>query len=281
MNNNIAFVLRRRSIRILMILFILLSSLLCLFTFRPTLVTDLGYYTRPFWDKNPNTFKKIPHYYAEDVPLQDLCQLHGWKLKNKTDQEQVKVYDAIIFSVELDLLEVRIRELWDVVDTFIILESNATFTGKTKPLTFNEHKKDFDFAKEKILHVMIDQYELPPGEGPFYNEGKMREAMNDALMSGGVRTGDLVLMSDVDEIIRAKTLLLLKMCDGVPDELHLQLRNYMFSFEFFLDSSSWRAHVVKYIEGGTFYAHGQITKNLLSDAGKRKAQIYYASLKSH
>lgn len=278
MNKNLAYILRKRSIRILMILFVLLSSLLCLFAFRPTLVTDLGYYTRPIWDKNPNNFKKIPHYYAEDVPLENLCELHGWKLRDNnsiTKEEQVKVYDAIIFSVELDLLEVRIRELWDVVDVFVILESNATFTGKPKPLTFNEHKQDFEFAKTKVRHVMIDQYELPPGEGPFYNEGMMRNAMNDALVDAGVKTGDLVLMSDVDEIIRAKTLLLLKMCNGVPDELHLQLRNYMFSFEFFLDSSSWRAHIVRYIKGETFYTHGQITENLLSDAGKEGREQAY------
>jgi beta-1,4-mannosyl-glycoprotein beta-1,4-N-acetylglucosaminyltransferase len=198
--------------------------------------------------------------------MEDLCRLHGWKLKDQTTDE-TKVYDAIIFSVELDLLEVRIRELWDVVDKFVILESNATFTGKPKELTFNDHKVQFEFAASKIHHVMINQYELPPGEGPFYNEGKMREAMNQALVDAGVKTGDMVLMSDVDEIIRAKTLLVLKQCQGVPETLHLQLRNYMFSFEFFLDTASWRAHIVRYTAGETFYSHGQITENLLSDAG--------------
>lgn len=264
--NSFAFLVRKRSVRMLMILVMIITSLLCLVRLQPTLVTDLGYYTRPFWDKNPNEFKMIPHYYAEDVPMEDLCRLHGWKLKDETI-DKTKVYDAIIFSVELDLLEVRIRELWDVVDRFVILESNATFTGKTKNLTFNDHKDQFTFAASKIHHVIIDQYELPPGEGPFYNEGKMRETMNGALIDAGVKTGDMVLMSDVDEIIRAKTLLVLKKCEGVPENLHLQLRNYMFSFEFFLDTASWRAHIVKYTAGETFYSHGQITENLLSDAG--------------
>ncbi|KAI9273947.1 beta-1,4-mannosyl-glycoprotein 4-beta-N-acetylglucosaminyltransferase-like protein [Helicostylum pulchrum] len=267
MNGNVAFLLRKRSIRVFLILLLVISSLLCLITVQPTLVTDLGYYTRPFWDQDPNRFEMIPHYYAEDVPLKDLCSLHGWKMKSDQDQKKVKVYDAIIFSVELDLLQIRIRELWDVVDTFIILESNATFTGKSKPYTFNQHKQEFAFASSKIHHVMIQQYALPPGEGPFYNEAKMRESMNAEIVKAGAKTGDMILMSDVDEIIRSKSLYLLKMCDGVPDKLHLQLRNYMFSFEFFLDSSSWRAHIVRYTAGDTFYTHGQITENLLSDAG--------------
>lgn len=257
---------RKRFVRILMILAMIMTSLLCLVRLQPTLVTDLGYYTRPFWDKDPNKFTMIHHYYAEDVPMKDLCLLHGWNLKDLAT-DKTKVYDAIIFSVELDLLEIRIKELWDVVDTFVVLESNATFTGKTKNLTFNDHKDRFKFAASKIHHVMIDQYELPPGEGAFYNEGKMREAMNQALADAGIKTGDMVLMSDVDEIIRAKSLLILRQCDGIPKNLHLQLRNYMFSFEFYLDNASWRAHIVKYIAGETFYTHGQITENLLSDAG--------------
>lgn len=268
MNNNVAFLLRKRPFKALLVLLLVLSSIFCLVSVQPTLVTDFGYYTRPFWDRDPNSFRMIPHYYAEDVPLEDLCQLHGWKLKNESERNNVKVFDAIIFSVELDLLQVRIKELWDIVDVFIILESNATFTGKSKPYIFNEHKKDFEFASAKIHHVMIEQFELPLGEGPFYNEGLMRESMNKAIVEAGVKNNDMILMADVDEIIRSKSLNVLKMCDGVPDELHLQLRNYMFSFEFFVDQSSWRAHIVRYTAGNTFYTHGQITENLLSDAGK-------------
>ncbi|OBZ83533.1 Beta-1,4-mannosyl-glycoprotein 4-beta-N-acetylglucosaminyltransferase [Choanephora cucurbitarum] len=234
---------------------------------QPTLFTDLGYYTRPIWDKNPNKFEIIPHYYSEDVPLKDLCKLHGWELKDETEITKSKVYDAIIFSVELDLLEIRIRELWDVVDTFVILESNATFTGETKSYTFEQHKKQFAFAASKIHHTMIQQTELPTGESPFYNEIGMRRAMNQALSDAGVKQGDLVVMSDVDELIRGKSLLLLKSCRGIPDRMHLQLKNYIYSFEFPLDMQSWRAHIVRFDTTETFYSHGQISDYLLADAG--------------
>ncbi|GAN05395.1 beta-1,4-N-acetylglucosaminyltransferase-like protein [Mucor ambiguus] len=260
----------RRCMHLCLIMMFIASTLIYLIHSHSTLVRDIGYYTRPLWDKNPNKFKTIPHYYAEDVPMETLCQLHGWKMKPKDELAKNKVYDAIIFSVELDLLEIRIKELWKVVDTFVILESNATFTGVTKNLTFNEHKKRFQFAASKIHHVIIDQYALPAGEGPFYNEGKMREAMDQALVDAGAKTNDLIIMSDVDELPRAQTIEIISSCEGVPEMLHLQLRNYMYSFEFYVDISSWRAHVVKYNAGHTFYTHGQITEDLLSDAGNHK-----------
>ncbi|CAO3630760.1 unnamed protein product [Mucor fragilis] len=269
-SNSIAFLKRnnnRRCMHLCLIMMFIASTLIYLIQSQSTLVRDIGYYTRPLWDKDPNTFKTIPHYYAEDVPMETLCQLHGWKMKPKQELAKNKVYDAIIFSVELDLLEIRIKELWNVVDTFVILESNATFTGVTKNLTFNQHKKRFQFAASKIHHVIIDQHALPAGEGPFYNEGKMREAMDQALVDAGAKTNDLIIMSDVDELPRAQTVEIISSCEGVPEKLHLQLRNYMYSFEFYVDSSSWRAHVVKYNAGHTFYTHGQITEDLLSDAG--------------
>jgi hypothetical protein len=38
-----------------------------------------------------------------------------------------------------DLLEIRLRELHDVVDKFIIMESDLTFTGIQKPLVLQEY----------------------------------------------------------------------------------------------------------------------------------------------
>ncbi|OAD74484.1 glycosyltransferase family 17 protein [Phycomyces blakesleeanus NRRL 1555(-)] len=236
-----------------------------LFFYHTGLITDLGYYTRPLWDSNPQSFNLIPHYYAEDVPMKDLCKLHGWTLKKKEDRP--RVFDAIIFSVELDLLEIRIHELWDTVDIFIILESNATFTGSPKELVFKDNKERFAFGSSKIRHYVIDQFALPPGEGPFWNENEMRREMNNVFIKEDVQKGDLILMSDVDEIVRSKSLEILKSCAGVPELLHLQLRNYLYSFEFLFDDQSWRAHVETFIPGQTIYRHGQVTQDCLVDAG--------------
>ncbi|KAI8985924.1 glycosyl transferase [Pilobolus umbonatus] len=256
--------IRKHVLKRVIILLSVILSLLFLFVLKPHIITDFSYYTRPIWDSDPNQFNIIPHYYADNVPMENLCALHGWKKKEEVTN---RVYDAIIFSVELDLLEIRIRELWDSVDMFVILESNATFTGNTKDYTFNDNRDRFEFAQSKIYHVMVEQHRLPPGEGPFYNEGQMRAHMNRALREAGIRQDDLLIMSDVDELVRGKTVDVINGCEGVPDILHLQLKNYLYSFEFYLDHGSWRAHIVKYKAEETYYSHQQVSTDLLSDSG--------------
>ena len=51
----------------------------------------------------------------------------------------MKVYDCFLFFNELDLLEIRLNELNDVVDKFVIVESTESFSKKKKPLYFQEN----------------------------------------------------------------------------------------------------------------------------------------------
>ena len=68
----------------------------------------------------------------------------------------MKIYDAFIFSNELDLLDLRLNTLNDYVDKFVIIESNITFSGKPKSLYFLENKDYFNKFKNKIIHVIVD-----------------------------------------------------------------------------------------------------------------------------
>lgn len=262
--------IQRRRFCLLYIFILVVFSTLFIFYREPDIVTDLGYYTRPIWDKELQTLDPQRHYYADGVPMKDLCELNGWTFDNTTSQQQrPKVYDAVIFSVELDLLEIRLAELWDAVDTFIILESNSTFTGASKPLVFLENQDRFAFAKDKIYHKVIYQSgAIPDGETPFFNENAMRHEMNQVFREIGVARDDWVIMADVDELIRGKTVELITQCQNVPRALHLQLRNYLYSFEFLVDYGSWRAHIVQYDPDSTTYGHFEVAKTMLADAGK-------------
>ncbi|KAJ3411582.1 hypothetical protein HDV05_002002 [Chytridiales sp. JEL 0842] len=156
------------------------------------------------------------------------------------------------------------KELYPVVDYFLILESNSTFTGIPKPFTFREHIHLFDFAKDKIRYKSLSIRPLYPGENPFNLEFEHRDSMNSLIASAGAQRGDLILMTDLDEIPSLHTLQLLTSCQGVPFPLHLQLKNYIYSFEFYIDSTSWRAKMVEYPAD---YHHGRETNLLFSDAG--------------
>ncbi|XP_020224981.1 beta-1,4-mannosyl-glycoprotein 4-beta-N-acetylglucosaminyltransferase isoform X1 [Cajanus cajan] len=224
----------------------------------------ISYFFRPLWDNPPAPFTSIPHYYAENVSMDHLCHLHGWSLRSQPR----RIFDAIIFSHELDMLDIRWHELYPYVSKFVILESNTTFTGIPKRLYFASNHARFSFAKQKIVHDIYPGRVAVPGsnEDPFVLESKQRGAMNALLRHAGIANGDILLMSDTDEIPSPHTLKLLQWCDEIPPIMHLELRHYMYSFEFPVDYSSWRASA--HIYGPrTLYRHSRQTDIIFSDAG--------------
>ena len=60
--------------------------------------------------------------------------------------------DAVMMSSELDLMEIRLNELDDVVDRFLIVESNATFTGLSKETYFAQNRERFSKFQDRIVY---------------------------------------------------------------------------------------------------------------------------------
>jgi len=67
-----------------------------------------------------------------------------------------RIYDCFTFYNELDLLEIRLRELYNEIDYIVLAEATKTFSGKDKPLYFNDNKKKFRKWEKKIIHIIID-----------------------------------------------------------------------------------------------------------------------------
>ena len=60
---------------------------------------------------------------------------------------------------ELDLLEIRLNELDDVVDYFVLVEANRTFQNNHKPYYFDENKEEiiqFENELKNINRIKID-----------------------------------------------------------------------------------------------------------------------------
>ena len=57
---------------------------------------------------------------------------------------RMKIIDCFIFYNELDMLTYRLNILNDVVDYFVLVESNHTFVGKEKPLFYQDNKHLFE-----------------------------------------------------------------------------------------------------------------------------------------
>lgn len=159
------------------------------------------------------------------------------------------------------------QELLPFVTKFVVLESNITFTGQPKPLYFKAHEDRFSFATDKIVHYFFPNRPDVPYGDPFINENAQRKAMDRALVLAGIEDGDLLITADSDEIPAAHTIRLLQNCDGFPSPMHFQLRNYIYSYEFFVDSNSWRSSVQVYNKKSSVYSHGRRSDSLLADAG--------------
>lgn len=111
---------------------------------------------------------------------------------------EAKVYDCFLFFNELDILELRLHELGEVVDHFVLVESNETFRGNSKPFYFEENQERFAPFRDKIIRVALDKHI----EGDAWaREKAQRNAIAEGLV--GCEPEDVVLISDVDEIIRA------------------------------------------------------------------------------
>jgi len=119
-----------------------------------------------------------------------------------------RVWSITPFLNEIDLLEVRLRELEGVVDVHVIAESPRTYAGAEKPLHFAEQRHRFDPWLDQIRYVVTTRLESVThqrfGEHMrWQRENGQRAALAEGL--DGLAPDDVVILSDVDEIPRRET----------------------------------------------------------------------------
>lgn len=123
------------------------------------------------------------------------------------------IYDCFLFFNELDLLEIRLNELNEVVDKFVLIECSKTFSSKQKPLYFEENKSRFENFLDKIIHVkVLDLPEIPPRPGrmqTFHNRHDVEIFQRNCIARGlkDCNPDDIIMISDVDEIPEKKSIL--------------------------------------------------------------------------
>ena len=116
------------------------------------------------------------------------------------------IYDCFTFFNELDLLEIRLNILNDVVDKFVLVEATKTFSGKDKPLYYEQNKKRFAKFQDKIIHVIVDDFPKPDDKTQdvaFMMESYQRNAILWGLKSA--KDNDVVIIADLDEIPNPET----------------------------------------------------------------------------
>ena len=114
----------------------------------------------------------------------------------------MKIYDCFPFYNELDLLDLRLAELYDHVDHFVIVEATTTFQSNPKELYLKDNWDRYAQYHDKMIHVIVD--DAPGDPDAWVNDIFQR----NAIMRGIVNADDedIIIVGDADEILRPETI---------------------------------------------------------------------------
>lgn len=124
------------------------------------------------------------------------------------------IIDAFLLFNELDLLEIRLIELYPVVDWFVLVESTKTHSGKPKPLHYAANRQRFARWNDKIRHVVIADW---TDEASLAATRRREMGQRNEILQGlrGDPDDALVLISDIDEIPRRE--IVAGLSGNIPD----------------------------------------------------------------
>jgi len=121
-----------------------------------------------------------------------------------------RIFDCFSFFNELEVLEIRLNTMAAHVDYVVLAESNRTHQNAPKELHYENNKMRFAQFHDKIIHVIVD--DMPDAANAKSREHHQRRAINRGLTQA--QPNDVVIISDVDEILRPSTLAQVREQDG-------------------------------------------------------------------
>jgi len=134
------------------------------------------------------------------------------------------IYDCFQFHNELDLLDIRLHELSEVVDKFVIVEATLTHSGIPKSLFYYENRERFTKFDSKIIHIIVRDMPVSPQQimasykkwdknwipdGYLTGDNWVRERyQRNQIMLGltQCQPDDIIIIGDADEIVRPSIL---------------------------------------------------------------------------
>ncbi|KAI9055446.1 hypothetical protein LZ554_000400 [Drepanopeziza brunnea f. sp. 'monogermtubi'] len=249
---NPLFVLKRRYARLLALCVLSLFALLYVsrqyvFARASNAITEIDTSFERFRTSSANKLKPLDNGLSlSATPYMTspskYCHSHGWKVYPLGEPRR-KIYDLFMINTELDWLEIRLHTLQNHVDFFVVLESATTFTGLPKNLSLAENWPRFEAFRHKIIYHVLDLEDTTVIRGAWDKESFQRNAMFSQVFPilTGVQApnvGDVILVSDVDEIPRPETLTLLYNCQ-FPRRLTLRSKFYYYSFQWLHRGEEW------------------------------------------
>lgn len=189
-----------------------------------------------------------------------------------------QVYCAFQFYNEFELLKLKLEELWDVVDYFVITEGQTTHTGIPKPLNFENNKHLFEKYIDKIIYQPISNSRYDHTDSKFNLTNQRHDAVIDEIkriapwdtcidyysrdiyekeslivpLQDRCDDQDLILLGDCDEIPNANVLK--NLIDNFdPNQIyHLYHNNHWYYMNLLKTDEKWYGNIAlsykKYLE---------------------------------
>ena len=132
-----------------------------------------------------------------------------------------RIFDVFPFSTEDRMLKLKLAEMGDWVDKFVLVESRETFTGLPKKLLYRHLAPELEAWRDKIIQVTAPP---PPAyvTSAWAREFYQRDAALAAL-GPLMDDDDLVLITDADEIIDRRAV-----ADFSDEAAALRMRTFRF-----------------------------------------------------
>lgn len=150
------------------------------------------------------------------------CNIVHANWTNKAEPVSTRVFHSFLYNGEADLLEIKLYELFDVVDVFVVVESKSDFRGRTKPLNFDAADARWSPYVSKIDHFIVEFDVVRASGDQWYAEGQSRYQLNLHLRDLA-KEGDIVIAGDLDELPRREVVRLLKNCEVPRHQQPLRL----------------------------------------------------------
>jgi hypothetical protein len=179
----------------------------------------------------------------------------------------MKIIDTFMFFNEYDILELRLREHYDKVDQFVIVECDKTFTGIHKEFNFEQHGDRFKPWMDKIHHLKLTLDN--PNKNAWANEHWQRNQMS--LGWQGLGADDVIIMSDVDEILRPETLQYIRDTNYSFYSMAMPTFYFRFNYMDITDNYPWTASAFR-----GFQTTGQRMREMHEIPGRSKIKLHHA-----
>jgi beta-1,4-mannosyl-glycoprotein beta-1,4-N-acetylglucosaminyltransferase len=159
-----------------------------------------------------------------------------------------------MFNNELDLLEIKLEELYNFVDKFVIIESTHSHAGIKKELHYTNNQDRFKKYEDKIINLVCNFSDTDMFRSRSMIYKTLVKNINDVwcreyfqrdfgLISGQIdfKDDDILIVTDLDEVVDKYKLSNFIKVNGVDKIYRLEMIHNYFKFNLKLvDPYIWR-----------------------------------------